>query len=126
MQADLPFFEGPEDALRAAIQSLGGSKKVGQMIWPDKTVDQASRQLHDAINPNRPEKLDISQIIYVLRHAKEIGCHSPFIWFANECGYDANPVNKEIVVDRLTSVIESSSKILANAMEQLARVQVVK
>ena len=123
MQADLPFYESPEDALRAAIQALGGSKKVGQLIWPDKTVDQAARQLHDAINPNRAEKLDISQTIFVLRQAKEIGCHSPFIWLANECGFDASPINNDVVVDRLTDVIESSSKVLAKALDQLSKMK---
>ena len=36
MQADLPFYDCPEDALRAAVQALGGAKQVGARLWPDK------------------------------------------------------------------------------------------
>lgn len=121
MQADLPFYESPEDALRAAIQALGGSKKVGKSLWPDKTVDNASRSLLDAINPNRNEKLDATQVIFIFRTAKEAGCTSPFLWFANECGFDASPVSKEIVVDRLTDVIEAATKTLSQALTQLEK-----
>jgi len=90
MQANLPFYEGPEDALRAAIQALGGAKRVGQLIWPDKSVDAAARLLLDCINTSRPEKLEITQIMRIFALAKESGFHAPFQWFAGEIGYDGH------------------------------------
>lgn len=126
MQSDLPFFESPEDALRSAIQSLGGTKKVGNLLWPDKTIENASRLLHDCINPNRPEKLDVSQVVFIFKSAKEVGCGSPFVWFANECGFDAFPINNEELADRLTDVIEQSTQTLAKALDQLSKIKGMK
>lgn len=123
MQTDLPFYESPEDALRAAVQVLGGSKKVGSMLWADKTVDNASRQLLDCLNPSRNEKLELSQVMMILALAKEAGYHSPFSWMAGQVGYGVTPITKAEEVDRLTTVVEQSTKTLAAALSQLERIQ---
>lgn len=123
MQTDLPFYEGPEDALRAAVQALGGAKKVGPMLWPDKGVDGSARQLLDCINPSRNDKLDASQIIRIFGLAKEAGCYAPFQWFASEVGFDARPITRADEIDRLTTVIEQSSKTLSAAIATLERVK---
>ena len=126
MQGELPFFESPEDALRAAVQALGGAKKVGAMLWPDKTIDNAGRQLLDCLNASRAEKLELSQIMRVLAWAKEAGFHAPFAWVAGEIGYEARPITKAEEVDRLTLVVEQSSKTLAAAVAALERMQRVR
>jgi hypothetical protein len=123
MQTEFPFYEGPEDALRTAIQALGGAKKVASEMWPDKTADNASRLLLDCINPSRAEKLEISQIMRIFKQAKEAGCHGPFAWFAHEIGYEARPVVREEEVDRLVTVIEQASKTQAAALAALERLQ---
>lgn len=123
MQADLPFYESPEDALRAAIQALGGSKKVGVLLWPDKGVDNASRLLMDCLNTSRAEKLDVSQVMRVLSLAKDAGVHAPFAWMAGTIGYDVTPVTRAEEVDRLTTVVEQSSKTLAQALATLERLR---
>lgn len=123
MQSELPFYEGPEDALRAAVQALGGAKKVGALLWPDKGVDSASRLLLDCINPSRAEKLEMSQIMRVFALAKDAGCHGPFAWLAGEVGYDVKPIARAEEVDRLTTVVEQSSKTLAAALSALERIQ---
>lgn len=126
MQGELPFFESPEDALRAAVQALGGAKKVGAMLWPDKTIDNAGRQLLDCLNASRAEKLELSQIMRVLSWAKDAGFHAPFAWLAGEVGYEARPITKAEEVDRLTQVVEQSSKTLAAAVAALERMQRVR
>lgn len=123
MQTEMPFYDCPEDALRAAVQALGGAKQVGAMLWPDATPDNAGRKLHDAINPARPEKLELSQIMLVLARAKEAGCHGPFQWLAAQVGYEARPVTRAEEVDRVTEVVEQSSKTLAAALATLERLQ---
>lgn len=123
MQADLPFYEGPEDALRAAMQALGGAKVVGPMIWPDKTVIVAAQRLLDCTNAARNEKLEISQIMLILRKARDAGFHAPFYWFCGELGYDAKPITKADEVDRLAVVVEQSSKTLSAAVAALERIQ---
>lgn len=123
MQAEMPFYESPEDAVRAAVQALGGAKKVASLLWVDKGIDAASRLLQDCLNPSRSEKLELSQIMFILSMAKEIGCHSPFAWLAGEVGYEAKPITKAAEVDRLTTVIEQTSQVLAQAMSTLERIQ---
>jgi len=123
MQVDLPFYESPEDALRAAVQYLGGTKKIGILLWPDKGVDNASRYLHDCLNPSRAEKMDISHLMHIFALAKEAGFHGAYAWFSEQIGYDARPITKAEEVDRLTTVIDQSAKTLAAALEAMERLQ---
>jgi hypothetical protein len=123
IQGDLPFFESPEDAIRAAVQALGGSKRVGAALWPDKGPEAAARLLMDCLNPSRPEKLDISQVLHILRMAHETGYHAPMLWLAQQCGYEARPVTKSEEHDRIVAVIDQAAKTLAMAMKQLERLR---
>ncbi|CAM8765616.1 hypothetical protein [Burkholderia pseudomallei] len=77
MQLDIPFYEGPEDALKAAVQAMGGAKKIGPLLWPDKSIDTAARLLLDCLNAGRSEKLDLSQTMMIFRMARDAGCYSP-------------------------------------------------
>jgi hypothetical protein len=123
MQAELPFYESPEDALRAAVQALGGHKQVGAMLWPDRTPDNAGRLLADCVNPARAEKLELTQVLRIFLLARDKGFHEPFRWFATEAGYEAKAVTRAEEVDRVTTVIEQSSKTLAAALGHLERLQ---
>lgn len=123
MQVELPFFECPEDALRAAVQALGGAKQVGTLIWPEKTPDNAGRLLLDCLNPSRSEKLDIGQTMRLLRLARDIGFHGPMTWLCGEVGYEAKAVTKAEELDRVTTVVEQASKTLAVAVATLDRLQ---
>lgn len=123
MQAEMPFYEEAKDALKAAIQALGGTKVVGPMMWPDKDPMKAAALLSDCINPNRSEKLEITQIMLIFSMAKEAGVHGPFLWFSNEIGYEARPITKAEEIDHLTQVVEQSSKTLAAAVAALERIQ---
>lgn len=119
----MPFFESPEDALKDVIQHLGGCKKIAHLIWPDKSIEAASRQLMDCLNTSRNEKLELTQLLKILSIAKEGGYHTAFFWIAEEVGYDAHPVTKAEEVDRLTSVVEQSAKTLSTALASLERIQ---
>lgn len=123
MQIDMPFFDSPEDALKAIIQQLGGIKKVGPRLFPDKTVDAAARYLLDCVNSERSEKLALSQIMMLLRMAADAGYHTAFAWLAGDVGYDIKPITRAEEVDRLTSVVEQSSKTLAAALATLERIK---
>ncbi len=123
MQSEMPFFDSPEDALKAVIQQLGGIKKVGPKLFPDKTVDAAARYLLDCVNSDRSEKLALSQIMMLLRLAHEAGFHTAFAWLSGEIGYDIKPITRAEEVDRLTSVVEQSSKTLSAAVAALERIK---
>lgn len=123
MQIDMPFFDSPEDALKAIIQQLGGIKKVGPLLFPDKSVDAAARYLLDCVNHDRQEKLALTQIMMLLRLAHEAGYHTAYAWLSGEIGYDIKPITRGEEVDRLTSVVEQSTKTLAAALATLERLQ---
>lgn len=123
IQTEMPFFESPEDALRTAVQALGGAKKVEGLLRPDKLGDSAGRHLLDCLNTGRAEKLEVSQTMRIFALAKEAGFHDAFNYFAGQIGYDAKPVTRAEEVDRLTTVIEQSTKTLATAIAALERAQ---
>jgi len=125
-QTELPFYDSAEDALRSCVQALGGAKQVGSMLWPDKSPDQAARLLLDTLNASRPEKLELTQIMRVLRLARDAGHHAAMQWMAQEIGYEAKPITKAEEVARLTAVVEQSSKTLATAIAALERMQRVR
>ncbi len=122
MQDELPFYENPEESLTACVQALGGAKKVGAKLFPDKTVDNARDYLLACLNSTRSEKLGYTQIIYVFREAKQIGFHAGFEWWSRSCEYEARPITKAEEVDRLTTVVEQASKTLAVAAAALERI----
>ncbi len=96
------------------------------MVWPAKGADIGARKLLDALNPDRDEKLDVSQIILILRAARDGGCYAPFQWFAGECGFDARPVTREQEVDRATTAVENASRALQLGLATLERLQRVR
>lgn len=126
MQLEMPFFESAEDALKAAVQQLGGAKKVGSSLWPDLSIDVANRKLLDCLNPSRSEKLDVTQVMYILRLAKEAGYHQAAAYINGEIGYDVRPITKAEEVDRVTAVVEQTSQVLASALATLERLQRVR
>lgn len=123
LQTDLPFFEGPEDALRSAVQALGGAKVVGARLWPDKAPDAAARLMLDALNPGRHEKLELSQVLLVLRLAHAAGHHGAMRWLAAEAGYEATALSSHVEVDRAAKAVEQAARALTSAVAALERMQ---
>lgn len=126
MQAEMPFYEGPEDALRGAVQALGGAKVVGAKVFPDKSPERAAQQLLDCLNTGRPEKLELSQVLLILRMARDAGHHGPMQWIAGDVGYDAKPVTKAEEMDRVATVVEQAAKVMAAGLATLERMQRVR
>ena len=126
MQAEMPFFEGLEQALNSAIEHLGGAKAVGVKLWPAKIPDAARTRLLDSLNPSRPERLSPAEVVFILRLAREAGLHAAMQWLAAELGYEVKPITRAEEVDRVASVIEESSRTLAAAMATLERLQRVR
>ena len=45
---EILMYDDELDAAKAAVQRLGGAKKVGEMLYPEKTPEAAARYLLDA------------------------------------------------------------------------------
>lgn len=90
------FHEDVFSALDDCVRALGGAKKVGHALRPEKTVEDARRWLLDCMNPARAEKLGIEQALFIMGEARKIGCHAGMTYIARACGYaDPQPLEPE-------------------------------
>ncbi|MFK5950901.1 MAG: hypothetical protein QM500_19285, partial [Methylococcales bacterium] len=76
------YHEDIYEAIRTAIQALGGAKKVGSSLWPDKSPDKAGELLNNCLNVTRNEKLDPEQVLFISRESRKIGCHAIAEYYA--------------------------------------------
>lgn len=117
------FVESTTEALRAAVAAVGGAKIVGPQLWPHKPADEAARALLDALNPERPHKLDPDQVIFLLRKAREIGYHGAIEYFCAEAGYTRpspiEPADEAAQLQRDFIAAVKASQQIAARLERL-------
>lgn len=117
------FMEDVYDALRAAINALGGPKVVAARLWPHKPIEQARKELLDTLNRDNPRKLDPEETLAVLRMAREAGFHSAKHWIDSDVGYDpSTPTDPAVQRDRLADELARAADkfaALAKAVERL-------
>lgn len=112
-----------DEHLRVAVDVLGGAKKVAAVLWRGKGAAQGQKRLLDALNPGRAEKLSMSEVMVILRMARDRGYHYAMDAIAAECGYQAVPVTDAAMIDRVTAVIGEASRTLASSLATLERLQ---
>lgn len=97
MEQQQLFFEDTNDALRHVIQACGGAKAIGAALFPHiEDPAMAGRRLMDCLNGERPEKLDLPQVIAILRIGHEYGCHVAMHYLCKATGYtQPEPVERE-------------------------------
>ena len=117
------FQEDIYDAFRHVVKALGGAKRVGSRLWPEKPAEQAGQLLMHCLNPDRAEKLDLFQIEWLLKEGNKRGCHTGISKLCTDTSYDTpKPINPEQVRDELRKeTIESVKKLeqLVQRMESL-------
>lgn len=113
------FMEDIYEALRAAVQALGGAKKVGPLLWPTKPDDAAKTNLLDCLNRDNPRKFEVEEVMTLLRMAREAGFHRTKHWIDQATGYrESEPLDPALEEDRLATVIENATTTLAAALKQ--------
>lgn len=123
-QSSLAMYEDELDAMRDAVRALGGNKTVGHALRPDLKPDLAGHWLKDCLNSDRREKLDLSQVMRVIRMAHDIGYHAPAQFLNTEMGYAAKAIEP---ADELASLqrafIDSVGiqRTIADRIERLTR-----
>lgn len=116
------FMEDIYDALRAAVQALGGAKVVAGRLWPHKPIESAKKDLLDALNRDNPRKLDNEEFLAVLRMAKEAGFHHAKHWIDADLGYEPTPVtDPAIQKDRLAEEMARALDVLASVTKAAER-----
>src|SRR5579859_5558966 len=120
-QIEFPY-ENIYDALRAAVQSAGGAKVVGHMLWPAKPVADAHRELLDALNRDRPRKLDPEEVLRVLRLARDAGFHAAKHFVDDHTGYVRGaPMDPQVARDKAIEAVQAAAQALARATAELER-----
>lgn len=115
------FHESINDALREVVLSLGGTKKVGALMRPQKLIDEAGRWVSDCLNPDRREKFDPEEVMFLLREARKIGCHTGMNFIAADAGYaNPAPVEPEDEQARLMREFIEATKQQTRNVERLA------
>jgi hypothetical protein len=127
MQLDL-IHEDIYEALRVCVGALGGAKKVGSFLRPEMPADKAGNWLNDCLNTARRDKLDIEQILLILKESRKVGCHAAMCFIAEECHYrkpePIEPRNEIVELQKeFIRSVEQNQKILQR-MEQMQTLQV--
>lgn len=105
------FIEDIYDALKAAVQYLGGAKSVAGSLWPHKPIDQARKELLDCLNRDNHRKFDAEEVLAILKMARESGYHQAKHWIDHALGYEPTaPLDPAIEKDRLAEALERASK----------------
>lgn len=86
MQMSL-IHESITDAIREAVQAIGGNKALGALMFPDLPVDQAAGRVRDCLNPDRREHFTPEQLVMIARLAKAAGNSSIMEYLALDLGY---------------------------------------
>lgn len=86
------FHDDFRDALRHAVKALGGYDTVGSDLWPAKSRKAAGAWLSDCLNPERPAKLDLEEVVQILRMARDKGVHTAFYQLCDELLYARPPI----------------------------------
>lgn len=114
------FYESINDVLREVVQSLGGSKKVGSSMKPQKLADEAGRWVSDCLNSDRREKFDPEEVMFLLREGRKVGCHAAINYICGECGYsNPQPVEPEDEKARLQREFIEATKQATRNLERM-------
>lgn len=117
-------YEDTYDAYRAGVQACGGFKKVACLLWPHKAAQEAGRELADALNRDRPRKLDPEECGHLLRMFRELGFHSTKYFIDQDVGYNkTSPLDPKVEEDKLADAITEATKTLGQLIKHAAALQ---
>jgi hypothetical protein len=116
--------ESIEDALIACVKACGGSKVVGVALWPAKGIEAAQRYLLSCLNADRAEKLSPAEVMYVMRMARDKGCHAGMQYTAATLSYSMPiPVEPKDEADDLRRQLLEMGKRLEAGFARLEKLE---
>lgn len=102
------------------VKVCGGSKKVGQLLWPEKSVEKAQNALLSALNEDRSEKLTPDQGLFIMRLAREKDEHLAINFICDSLGYSRPaPIPKASDHERIMKSILETQEVLSKQFAQL-------
>ncbi|HEY1772467.1 MAG TPA: hypothetical protein VGH91_04665 [Gammaproteobacteria bacterium] len=110
------------EAIRTDVMALGGTKKVGVMLWPEKSADKAGELLANCLNRTRSEKLDPEQVLFIVCEARRIGGYAIATFQNERANFKApEPIEPEDERARLYRQVVGAAEIFKDAMARLER-----
>lgn len=122
MQVSL-FHESINDALREVVAALGGTKKIGALMRPEKSPDEAARWVSDCLNADRREKFNPEHVLWLLREGRKIGCHAAMNFIAQDAGYSAQPIEPRDEMAELQRQYIEAAKNMGKLADRIERMQ---
>jgi hypothetical protein len=121
------FHEDIYEALRTCVGALGGPKKVGAILRPEMAVDKAGNWLNDCLNTSKRDKLDIEQVLLILKESRKAGCHAAMYFISDDCNYQRpDPVEpRDEMAELQKAFIQSVSdqRRMLDRMEKMQALQ---
>jgi len=119
------FHETLNDALVELVGALGGAKKVGAAIRPEKTVDEAARWVRDCLNADRRERFEPEHVLWLMREGRKANCHAAMDFIADSAGYECKPVDPVEEAANLQRQFIESVKVQRRMLDRLGELGAV-
>ena len=123
MKQNQLFIDSLSDAITDLVNQCGGVKKMGSLLWPEKTVRDAGSQLLNCLNPDHAQKLSLEQIDFLFDVARKETVHVVPQYIGNRYGYKVLPVEPEdekAELQRKFIKAQESMSAITSRLEQLA------
>lgn len=115
-------FESINEALIACVKACGGSKQVGNKLWPEKTIDAAQRHLLACLNEDKPERLSPEQLVLLMRMGHAAGFHGVMVFLSMDLGYsEPQPTDPRDEIAELLKANLASRAQLAQQNDRIER-----
>lgn len=107
-------------ALAECVRVAGGPKVVASLLWPNVPFAQAHRRLCSSLNPSRAEKLSPSDVLTIMRLARDRGCHAGAEYLMAALSYaPPQPVEPKDEADQLRREVVEGMRALQATMARL-------
>lgn len=125
MVEQIPLIhEDWRSALRYAVDAIGGPAQVGVRLWPAKSGRDARVLLLHCLSPDRPEKLDLEEIEWILAEARKAGAHAGLAYLCRSTGYaDPQPITPEDEQSELMRQFVAAQKAMSAIVRRLDGLQ---
>ena len=116
------FHEDIYKALGTCVQALGGSQKVGCMLWGESALPEDQGRKLDHCLGDHAQKLALKEMLLILRKAHDVGCHAGINFITSYAGYsDPQPVNLEDEIAELQKTIIEAVKTHSQNLDRMER-----
>lgn len=104
------------------VQALGGPKKVGVRMRPEKTQKEAEHWIYNSLNKARRERMGPEHVLWLLREGKKSGHHEAMEYFCQASGYlPAQPEDADRELEDLRRQHAEASERVRQIEEKLAK-----